>query len=113
MKITTRNAGENIYVLNLNGYIDASNSHVLEEACDQLLAKGKCSIVLNFREVGYVSSAGLRVLLTAAKQMEATGGALKLCELNATVNKILDLSGLSQILNISANEKESLEDLPL
>jgi len=48
------------------------------------------------------------VLLATAKKLKATGGDLKICSLNDTVQEVFDISGFSSILTVSANPEEAL-----
>ena len=57
------------------------------------------SLVMDFAEVEYISSAGLRVLLTAHKAMNKKGG-MKLKNVNDDVMEIFDVTGFSDILTI-------------
>ena len=57
----------------------------------------------------YISSAGLRVLLAAAKQLKTTNGELRLCNLNEVVQEVFAISGFDMILPISESESEALE----
>ena len=65
-------------------------------------------IPLNFAALEYISSAGLRVLLATAKKLKASGGDLKICSLNDTVQEVFDISGFSSILTVSKDQEEAL-----
>jgi len=57
-------------------------------------------ILLDFSDVAYVSSAGLRVLLQGHKAAAAGGGALTLCNVGADVMDVLEATGFAVVLNI-------------
>ena len=57
--------------------------------------------MLDLADVPYMSSAGLRLLLTAHKAMMAKGGELKITNIQPTVKEVLDITGFSDILNIA------------
>ena len=57
------------------------------------------SLVLDFSKLEYISSAGLRVLLSAHKAMSAKGG-MKLKNINEIVQEVFEVTGFSDILNI-------------
>ena len=48
----------------------------------------------------YISSAGLRIVLLAAKRMKSAGGRLVLCSLNPQIAEVFDISGFTRILDI-------------
>lgn len=64
---------------------------------------------MNFKELEYISSAGLRVLLSTAKQLEPSGGGIRICTLNDVVREVFDISGFVTILNLFADETEALD----
>jgi anti-sigma B factor antagonist len=84
--------------LALSGRLDTLSSPELSTAINNALEKSN-QLVLDFAESDYISSAGLRVLLTAQKQL-AGSGSLTLTHVNSTVRDILDMTGFSDILTI-------------
>lgn len=61
---------------------------------------GITELVLDFSNLDYISSAGLRVLLSAQKKMTAKGGTLEVTGVNETVSEIFEVTGFSDILTI-------------
>ena len=60
---------------------------------------GADSLTLDFGKLDYISSAGLRVLLTAHKAMAAKGG-MKICNVNEVVQEVFEVTGFADILTI-------------
>ena len=58
------------------------------------------SVVIDLKDVPYMSSAGLRLLLTAHKTMLAKGGDLQVANVQPSVREVLDITGFSDILNL-------------
>lgn len=85
--------------INIDGRIDTYTSPDLENAINDELNKYE-SIKLNFENVEYISSAGLRVLIVTQKQAIKDGFEFTICNVNETVNKIFQMSKLDKILNI-------------
>jgi anti-sigma B factor antagonist len=94
--ITTRN--DSVLTLALEGRLDTFTSAELEETLKNSLS-GIDSLVLDFLKVEYVSSAGLRVLLSAHKRM-ITQGSMKVTKVNEEVMEILRMTGFADILSI-------------
>jgi anti-sigma B factor antagonist len=94
----------NIYLVKVGGRLDASSSSQLEDEIDRLLEKTK-KIILDFSEVSYLSSSGLRVLLSIKKQTEGQGG-LVLIKLIDIVRKIIQVAELDDYFHLA----DSLED---
>ncbi|MCC6440295.1 MAG: STAS domain-containing protein, partial [Rhodanobacteraceae bacterium] len=101
MEIKDELVGE-IRVLALEGRLDTDTSADLELAVQDFLQEGSSDFVIDLQGVGYVSSAGLRVLLALAKSLEGKGR-LRLCALNQTVRQVFDVAGFTQLFSIFAN----------
>jgi len=65
-------------------------------------------LVLNVRDVEYVSSAGLRAMLVAAKLVQTHGGTLTVCDANATVTEVMEISGMARLLRLCSTEEEAI-----
>ena len=85
-------------VLALEGRLDTTTAPALEEELNASLA-GVTSLVLDMTALEYISSAGLRVLLSAQKRMNAQGE-MKIRSVNETVMEIFEVTGFSDILTI-------------
>ena len=83
-------------ILTLVGRLDTMTSKQLEGEMPSLV--GKKSVILDFSQLEYVSSAGLRVLLVMQKTMNAQGGSLNLTGVRPEVNEIFDITGFSGFL---------------
>ncbi|MDR1916292.1 MAG: STAS domain-containing protein [Synergistaceae bacterium] len=96
------------YLLDLSGKLDGVGEPVLQKYIDSIFEgeEGKeskisaASICINFQEVDFVSSAGLRVLLRTAKIAEKRGWDLTLKNLNDSVRMVLDMTGFMRIMKI-------------
>ena len=84
--------------LALEGRLDTTTSPDLEEALAASL-DGVTELVLDFARLDYLSSAGLRVLLSAQKRMNKQGS-MKLLHVNDTVKEVFDITGFADFLTI-------------
>ena len=82
----------------LEGRLDTMTSPQLEETLKDSL-DGVTSLIMDFEKLEYISSAGLRVLLSAQKIMNKQGE-MKLIHVNDVINEIFEVTGFSDILNI-------------
>src|SRR5215468_2382102 len=87
-------------VLALSGRLDTETSADLELALSDLQAAGANRFIIDLANIGYVSSAGLRVLLALAKQLDGGRGVLRLCSLNGSVQEVFDVAGFSRMFAI-------------
>ena len=94
MKITIENGKET--VINLSGQLDTLTSIDLEKEITPIL-QGEA---LNGAELTYISSAGLRLLLTLQKGMKSKGGSFRLKNIQNEIMEILNITGFSHILTI-------------
>jgi anti-sigma B factor antagonist len=92
----------------VTGHLDTNTSPEAESAINTLIETGARKVLINFAALEYISSAGLRVLLATAKKLKASGGDLKICSLNDTVQEVFDISGFSSILTVSKDQDEAL-----
>ena len=80
------------------GRLDTSTAPELEKEIDTSL-KGIKKLVLDLKDVVYVSSAGLRVILKAQKTMQSDGD-MTVTGVNSSVMEVFDITGFSDILTI-------------
>lgn len=84
--------------LAIEGRLETTTAPELEAVIKNEL-DGVTELTLDFAALEYISSAGLRVLLTAHKKMSAQGS-MKVINANEIVNEIFSVTGFSDILNI-------------
>ncbi len=84
--------------LALEGRLDTMTAPELEAELKKSL-DGVDTLTLDFSKLDYISSAGLRVLLTAHKKMSAAGG-MKITNVNEIVQEVFEVTGFSDILTI-------------
>ena len=99
MNIQTTKNGTTL-TLAVEGHIDVVTAPLLEKTLNEQW-DGVTELVLDFSAVSFISSAGLRVLMWAYKQMNARQGKMVLRHVRDEVKEIFDLTGLSAYLNVS------------
>lgn len=83
----------------LEGRLDTTTSPELEKSLQENL-NGVQEVTMDFAGVEYVSSAGLRVLLSVQKRMNSAGGSMRLLHVNDSVMEVFDITGFADILTI-------------
>ena len=91
-----KTANENVLNVALSGRLDTTTAPQLEE---ELVLEGVSELNLDFAELDYISSAGLRVLLAAQKVMNKQG-AMKILNVNSDIMEVFEITGFSDILTI-------------
>ena len=89
---------ESTLILALQGRLDTNTAPLLEQTLEENL-DGVTELILDFEEIDYISSAGLRVLLAAQKRMKKQGS-MKLVNVSEVVNEIFEVTGFLTILKI-------------
>ncbi|MEJ0052424.1 MAG: STAS domain-containing protein [Methylovirgula sp.] len=93
------------------GRIDSATGPAFERDVLQQIEGGHRRLLLDFADLVYISSAGLRIVLLAAKRMKSAGGRLVLCSLNPQINEVFEISGFSRILDILPSRDAALSIL--
>jgi anti-anti-sigma factor len=96
-------------VINLSGQIDSTAATEFESTLVEIIDSGTHVMILNFADVKFVSSAGLRVLLLAGKKVKPHDGKVILCNLATDVQEVFDISGFSSLFIICADVEAALE----
>lgn len=88
---------ENKLTIKLEGRLDTTSA---PELSDALKLDGVSDLTLDLSGVPYMSSAGLRCLLTAHKALLANGGSMRLAGVHDIVREVLDMTGFSDFFEI-------------
>jgi anti-anti-sigma factor len=107
----TQHPGDKVLRIEVSGRLDSNTSQTLEDALSAEDVKGHPALLLDLAGVQYVSSAGLRVLLKAAKAARAAKTKLALAGLTPQVREVFDVSGFSSIFQIFADANEAKKTL--
>jgi anti-anti-sigma factor len=105
MQITTLKSGT-VTVAVLNGRLDTVTAAGAEQELLALLQDGP--VVADLEGVGYMSSAGLRLLLKAAKAAKGAGVNFSVCASQASVREVFDLSGFNKVISTFATRTEAI-----
>lgn len=99
MKIEKSITG-NLITLAFSGRLDTITCAKFTEEIDATEIQNGSEIILDFRNLEYISSAGLGVILTAQKKITALNASMKIINVNEIVNDIFNITGFSKFLNI-------------
>ena len=106
VSLSERSVGE-ITILKPSGRIDSQSSPEFETALGQKLESAQ-DVILDFSDVPYISSAGLRVVLVAAKQVARGQGKFALAALKPEIFSVFKVSGLTSVLKIFDTPESAL-----
>ena len=91
-----------------DGRIDSSNSREFHSDLEAVIAESDAALVLDFEDVSYISSAGMRVILLAAKNLQKSGMRFVLCSMNDSIREVFKISGFDKIIPIHKSQAEAL-----
>ena len=100
---------DRIDVLALRGYLDAHTAPKLEEAFQSLLDSKRYNIVVNCKDLSYISSAGLGVFMAFIEDVRKNDGDIKLSNMSPKVYNVFDLLGFPLLYEILKDEQEAVK----
>ena len=99
----------NVSVINVTGYLDAHTAPALENNFTELIDQNQFRIVVNFKDLAYISSAGLGVFMAYIEKIRDNKGDIKLTNMNEKVFNIFDLLGFPLLYEIFSTEEEAIK----
>lgn len=100
-----------VLIARLEGRLDAASSPLVEQKITSFIDAGHRKLLLSFEQVDYLSSAGMRVLLTLSKKLQSLKGKMVLACVKADVMEVVRMAGFDRILEIRNTEREALSAL--
>lgn len=95
-------------VARAGGRIDSSNSREFHSELEAVITDSDTSVVLDFEDVAYISSAGMRVVLLTAKSLQRSGKEFVLCSMNDSIREVFKISGFDKIIAIHDSQAEAV-----
>ncbi|HOW35087.1 MAG TPA: STAS domain-containing protein [Candidatus Omnitrophota bacterium] len=106
IKTTTKDGAT---IIQLSGSLDGNTVNEAQEKILPFLSSDKISLVLDLKECSYISSAGLRLLLMAAKQLSTQNGILALSGLSAEIKDVMEMTGFNNFFKSFESVAAALE----
>ncbi|MGQ9887397.1 MAG: STAS domain-containing protein [Aggregatilineales bacterium] len=97
-----------VAIVEARGRIDSSTAAALGEALTSAVEAGSARVVLDLSQVDYMSSAGLREIVTAFKKARSLQGDIRVAEPTPRVLEVLELSGLDTFMKIYPSRAEAV-----
>ena len=103
---TERDAGT--LIAKTEGRVDGTNAAEFQDALKNAIAPDDKAVILDFKDLSYISSAGLRVILLTAKDMRTADVKFVVCSLTQSVRDVFTISGFDQIIDIHDTQQAAL-----
>lgn len=97
-----------ISIFKLNGRLDSNTSQGFEKKIFDAISDGSKNMIVDFKDLDYISSAGLRVILKATKALNREEGKIMLCSMQDYVKEVFEIAGFDSFLPIVATMDEAL-----
>jgi stage II sporulation protein AA (anti-sigma F factor antagonist) len=102
---------DNITAIGIQGRIDSSNSDALRDKLTALIQAGSVCLVLDFKDVMYISSSGFRVMLITARTVDRAGGKMVLCGMSKEIERLFDIAAFTTLFKIFPTRDEAVSAL--
>lgn len=99
---------QEVLVIKLAGRLDGVTSKTFTEKTGTAEHVNFSRIVLDCKDLNYISSEGLRVMLMTAKRAKSLGGAMTLCSVNPSVSEVLVISGFGTMFGVHSGVDEAV-----
>ena len=110
MTIPSEMSGD-VLIVSPKGQLNSTNAAAAEAELVQHVAQGTRRVALDFSQLDYISSAGLRVVLVLAKRLKQAEGKLVLFGLQPHVREVFEISGFLAILTVNDPREQALAQL--
>lgn len=98
-------------VFKLNGRLDSNTATGFEQKLFESIENGAQRLILDFQDLDYISSAGLRVILKATKSLKSSDGKLVLCSMQDYVKEVFEISGFDSFLPIESTLDDAVKSV--
>ncbi len=106
--LSVRNAA-GITIIDLQGELDAYTAPLLEEAVQKSITEKRYNILVNFKELRYIASAGIGVFMAFIQETRDNGGDIKMCNMISKIYKSFDNHGFTMFYEILQHEDEAIK----
>jgi anti-anti-sigma factor len=108
LKLATRDEGD-IKIIDLGGDFTLFADEAVNSTIKPLINKGVMKIVLNFSEVGYINSSGIAIIIGLVTLLSNKGGRFRAYGLTPHFQKVFNMVGLTQYMDLFENEEEAVK----
>lgn len=102
---------EGIVVAALNGRVDSNNANEFQKMMEAEIAPEDKALIMDFEQISYISSAGLRVLVIMAKKFKGPYKKLVICALSEPIKKLFTMTGLDQAMTLRGTRTEAIDEV--
>ena len=101
---------DGISIVQLLGRLDSNTSPEFEQKLFGVIEDGEKSVIVDFEKLDYISSAGLRVLLKAAKELKRSQGKIVLCSMKDYIKEVFEIAGFVTLFPIVSSVGDAIKE---
>jgi anti-anti-sigma factor len=102
---------EDVMAVAVKGRVDSTTAEGLKNRLGEIIRSGSGRLVIDLKEVSYISSAGFRTLLIAAREVEKVSGRMVLCGIVGEVKRLFDIAAFTDLFTILPTQDEAVNAL--
>jgi anti-anti-sigma factor len=110
MDIVETGKVDNALIVSVKGRMDVISAPEFEKAFDEWIDAGEFNFIVDFSNLEFISSAGIRSILVTAKKLEGRGGRVVLAGPKAAVKKVFEISGFYALIPIFETTDDALRE---
>jgi len=101
---------DEVCILELVGRLDSNTSPDFEHKIFEVIGDGTKKVIVDFERLDYISSAGLRVLLKAAKELKRSDGKVVLCSMKDYIREVFEIAGFVSLFPIVSSVGDAVQE---
>ncbi|MEW6236390.1 MAG: STAS domain-containing protein [Candidatus Omnitrophota bacterium] len=101
----------NITIIQPNCKLDVANLKEFSSVLDRVIEEGAIKVLLNFANVDYLSSTGIRVLVDNSKKLKSKKGSLSFCSVRSQMKELFEIVGLHKVFPFYVDEEDALKKI--
>lgn len=106
LKVSVTRKSDGVSVISSSGSIDSDTYLILQKKVDEVMSQSPRVIVFDMKEVSYISSMGIKVILRAREMVEGGGGIMLMTDLQPQIAKVFDIVKAIPTQNIFSGIEE-------
>ena len=95
-------------IAKITGRLDGANAQEFQGELTDSIEEGDRAVILDFENLSYISSAGLRVILITAKALKRQDAELAVCSLSDPIREVFEISGFDQIIPVRDTQADAI-----
>lgn len=109
--VSTEVRPSGLILTRINGDLDSMGTQMVDEPLNAAIVDRTASVLVDLSQVGFISSAGMALLLVKGKALRRGGGNMHLCAASERVREVLALAGFNELFNVYNTLDDALKAL--